>query len=116
MRDEPLTPAQLQALRAYAETGLVKAAAYQMQVREQTMKNHLSNAYLRLGVDGALQAFRALGWLRIPDSAAAHNHTWSCAECGMPDHNRSGVLHTRMAVRRREATDLEQRVSALQHR
>jgi len=65
-----LTPAQLRILRAYALTGYIQGAADACGVTLQTAKNEVSAAYFRLGVGCAGEAWRALGWLRLPDEAA----------------------------------------------
>lgn len=61
-----LTPRELEALAAYAANGSYKAAAYALSVSEDTLRHHLHNAYEKLDVGTALDAFRALRWLRVP--------------------------------------------------
>ena len=63
---ESLTPYQLQQLRAYAKYGSLKIAAYELNLKEQSLRNSLSQIYLRLGVDNFLGALAVLGWLTIP--------------------------------------------------
>jgi hypothetical protein len=66
----PLSPNELAALRAYALRGGVKEAAAELGIGESLAKNRLGWAYAKLGVYGAINAFRALGWLRVPDREA----------------------------------------------
>lgn len=54
-------------LRTYARLGSHKEVAYETEVSIQTVKNHLTTSYRKLNVSGALQAFTAMGWLRLPD-------------------------------------------------
>ena len=65
-----LTPQQQAILRAYATLGDCQAVAAQLGLSYNTIKNTMHEAYMRLGVSGAVQAFRLLGWLK-PDSEAA---------------------------------------------
>lgn len=58
-----LSPRQHEALRAYAETGDYGAAARLIGANHQTFKNTMHDAYRKLGVTSAIDAFRALGWL-----------------------------------------------------
>lgn len=51
-----LTPAQRRVLMTYARAGHVAPAAAELELSEQTVKNHLSDAYRRLGVVSGLQA------------------------------------------------------------
>lgn len=62
----PLSAPELTALRAYARTGSTKEAAAEIGVPRSTLSNRLGWAYAKLGVFGAINAFRALGWLRVP--------------------------------------------------
>ena len=61
-----LSPRQMEALRSFAEMGDQHRAAKRMGISYQTLKNHLRWAYLALGVHSAIDAFRVLGWLRVP--------------------------------------------------
>ena len=60
----PLTPRQYQVLRALAETGSMKGAAGVTGLSPNTVKAHVRDAYLRLGVHSRIDAYRAMGWLR----------------------------------------------------
>lgn len=62
-----LSAREVECLAAYAETGLIKEAAYQLGLSEQTVKNYLRDAYRKLGVDRSIEAFTRLGWLRVPE-------------------------------------------------
>jgi DNA-binding NarL/FixJ family response regulator len=62
-----LTNREREALAAYATTGSQREAAHLMGVRHQTIKNHLREAYDKLGASGAINAFRAIGWLQVPE-------------------------------------------------
>jgi hypothetical protein len=54
-------------LAAYARAGTVGAAARQRQVTAATVKNRLKASYRALNVHRALEAYKALGWLRVPN-------------------------------------------------
>lgn len=60
-----LTPRQRAALEAFARTGNQRQAAADLGISYQTLKNHLKLAYRALDVGGAIDAFRALGWLVV---------------------------------------------------
>jgi DNA-binding CsgD family transcriptional regulator len=68
MLAEKLSERQRRILAAYARDGSVQLAAYGLGISPQTFKNTLSGAYRRLHVDGAIEAFRAVGWLVPPES------------------------------------------------
>lgn len=51
-----LTPAQRRLLLAYARTGTHAAVAHEFGLAPSTVKNHLANAYERLGVHNGQQA------------------------------------------------------------
>lgn len=53
---DPVTPGELRALRAYLEAGSCKAAAHQLGLHEQTVKNELANIRAKLGVPTTVQA------------------------------------------------------------
>jgi DNA-binding NarL/FixJ family response regulator len=58
---------ELQALALYARTGSHKDAAALMGIGPQTVKNYLATSYQKLGVSGGIEAFRAIGWLQVPE-------------------------------------------------
>lgn len=58
--------AEMRALRAYALTGDQQAAALMVGLSVATVRNQLARAYCKLGADGAISAFRVLGWLQAP--------------------------------------------------
>lgn len=64
-----LSPGQLAALAAYARVGDQRQAADSLGVTLRTFKERLTNAYCVLGVQSNIDAFRALGWLRVPEAA-----------------------------------------------
>lgn len=53
-------------LSTYARLASQKEAAHELGVKRRTLRNVLGAAYCRLGVEGHLDAFRALGWLQVP--------------------------------------------------
>ena len=63
-----LTPRQLETLKACVRTGSQKAAAADLGVCYQTVKNTLAAVNLRLGVSGMVEALWVLGWLTLPGS------------------------------------------------
>jgi len=61
-----LTPKERMVLVHLAKTGDTMAeTAASLVVSEQTVKNHLTNAYRQLGVHSLTGAFIALGWLKV---------------------------------------------------
>ena len=61
-----LTPKERMVLAHMAKTGdtAIETAAA-LGLSEQTVKNHLTNAYRQLGVHNLTGAFIALGWLKV---------------------------------------------------
>ena len=55
------TRRQLEVLRAYIRAGSVAAAAYELGIRETTVRQHLSGLYRRTGCLNAAQAAYWLG-------------------------------------------------------
>jgi DNA-binding CsgD family transcriptional regulator len=55
------TRRQLEVLRAYIRAGSVAAAAYELGIRETTVRQHLSGLYRRTGCVNAAQAAYWLG-------------------------------------------------------
>lgn len=62
-----LTPRQFEAMVRYGEYGTQKAAARAMGISVQTHKNLVSEAYRKLDVTTAIEAFLILGWLKLPE-------------------------------------------------
>ena len=62
----PLSPREHEALRLYAHLGKREDVADAMGVSRHTIRHQLDRAYLRLGVNTATDAFRAMGWLSPP--------------------------------------------------
>lgn len=60
------TERQLQVFANFLLHG-TKEAAVVLDIAEQTVKNTLTDLYIRLGVESQAQAAVALGWLDIPD-------------------------------------------------
>ena len=61
MARQRLTRRQLEVLRAYIRAGSVAAAAYELQLSETTVRQHLSGLYRRTGCLNAAQAAFHLG-------------------------------------------------------
>ena len=61
-----VTPHQMAVLQALARTGDVQMAARQLGIAPNTVGKHRDNAYARLGVHSAREAWVVLGWLRTP--------------------------------------------------
>jgi DNA-binding NarL/FixJ family response regulator len=61
MMDRRPTRRQLEVLRAYVATGSVAAAAFELGIRETTVRQHLSGLYRRTGCLNAAQAAYWLG-------------------------------------------------------
>ena len=66
MPTRPLTPAQLEALNYRAHGMTVDEVASALHVGSQAIKNRCWLALRRLGVEGLVDAFLVLGWLRPP--------------------------------------------------
>jgi DNA-binding CsgD family transcriptional regulator len=62
----PLTVREAQLLACYGRTGHHQGVADELGISLSTVKNHLSAIYRKLGASGAIEAFTALGWLRLP--------------------------------------------------
>ena len=61
-----LTAGQLRTLIAVAHGRTYREAAFDLGLSEQTVKNHMSDAFDRLDVNSMVGAFHAMGWLRVP--------------------------------------------------
>ena len=66
-RSPELTMREVEALRARALAESNKDAAARLFVTEQTLKNLLTHAYRKVGAQSAVEAFRKLGWLMVPE-------------------------------------------------
>ena len=66
------TPQQLRVMAAYVRTGSQKAAAHECNLSLQTVKNHMTALYLRLGAGNVLEALTRLGWVRVPAEVPAN--------------------------------------------
>ena len=55
---------QHQVLTLYRELGSYKAIAHYLGLSPQTVHNHFHEAFRKLGVNGAIEAYRVLGWLK----------------------------------------------------
>ena len=65
MRKKP-TARELQVLAACMRLGSQKAAAHELGIAEQTVKNTTGHLYRKLHVSCAAQAAEVLGWLALP--------------------------------------------------
>lgn len=81
------TPMQLRVLEAWVHLGSQKAVARELGITRQTVKNHMGELYVRLGVGGALAALGALGWIRPVAATAGVPCGW-LAWCSRPDGHR----------------------------
>jgi DNA-binding CsgD family transcriptional regulator len=61
-----LTAREVEVLATYAHTHHQGVAAERLGITLGTLKGHLTNIYERLDVDCVIQAFAAVGWLRVP--------------------------------------------------
>ncbi len=66
-RGSKLSKREREVIAAIAYCGDQKRAAIRLGIADQTVKNHLTTAYRRLGVHGIIDALYALGWLRVPN-------------------------------------------------
>jgi DNA-binding CsgD family transcriptional regulator len=87
-----LTPRQESVLRLIAAGCTYREAGQQSTpaIKENTVKAILRRAYDRLGVESAVEAFGALGWLTAPE----HQHRWTCA-CGEAWRERAAIPDVR---------------------
>jgi DNA-binding NarL/FixJ family response regulator len=65
-----VTSREFQCLRLLAMGNTNKEIGACLGISEQTVKNHLCNAYTRLGATRGYEALIALGWLKVPEEAA----------------------------------------------
>lgn len=84
-----LTPQQRATLMAYARAGSIESAAALLGIGGQTIKNHLTDAYRRLGVKSGPQAIYVLmggeGVLRaLPTALPRQSHRLRGAPLHMP--------------------------------
>jgi DNA-binding CsgD family transcriptional regulator len=66
MKADLLTVAEYRTLSAYAALGDQESAAQSLHISPQTVKNELTSAYKKLGARSNIEAFRVMGWLRLP--------------------------------------------------
>lgn len=69
---KPVSPREFKVLAEVAVHGSNRIAADCIGISEQTVKNHLSAAYCKLGVGAITSALEVLGWLRIPEIIPVH--------------------------------------------
>lgn len=81
------SPMQLRVMEAYLRCGSQKQVAQELKISPQTVKNHMTNLYIRLGVKGAIEALHALGWVRAPSSIGTMPCGW-LAYCGRAENHR----------------------------
>lgn len=65
-----LTPREHEVLVTYAEQGSIQRVAWALHISKSTVSHHMEHVYTKLDVGCALDAYRALGWLRVPRSSA----------------------------------------------
>lgn len=66
----PLAAREVAMLAAYARIGDQRQTAAALGISPNTARHLLERAYGKLGVTGAIDAFRVLGWLHVPEVAA----------------------------------------------
>lgn len=66
----PLSPREHEVLVTYARLGNGKDVAKVLGISHHTVKNRMADAYTKLGVENAVEAFLRLGWL-VPPSLPA---------------------------------------------
>ena len=62
-----LSPMEIKVLALYANLGSQQEVADALEIKLQTVKNHLSSIYKKLGVSSAISAFKRMGWLAVVD-------------------------------------------------
>jgi DNA-binding NarL/FixJ family response regulator len=63
---DDLSPRQRQVLRRRAYGLRTKEIAHDLGISMQTVKNHITFTYIKLGVESLPEALVEVGWLRIP--------------------------------------------------
>lgn len=71
----PLSERELQVLIACGSGRPQKEVAGDLGITDQTVKNIASNAYQKLGARSLIEAYRVLGWLRLPTDTEANQAT-----------------------------------------
>ena len=61
------TTTELRTLAAVYETGSLDAAAVNLGIGGQAVRNRLRALYARLDVHSSVEAGRKLGWVKVPD-------------------------------------------------
>lgn len=69
--DFGLTQREVEVLEALATGKTAVAAAHDLGISHQTLKNHLTNAYAQMDVRSLVGAYAKLGWLH-KDQPSAH--------------------------------------------
>ena len=64
---DSLSPRQRQVLRRRAYGLRTKEIAHDLGISMQTVKNHITFTYIKLGVESLPEALVEVGWLRIPE-------------------------------------------------
>lgn len=100
---EPLTTAELRALHALARYETATQAAEAAGLQPQTLRNQAHHAFQKLGVNGRLEAFRKIGWLRPPRFMPSADD---------PDPLRSGFEEALDASLQIDEDDLYERIKA----
>jgi DNA-binding CsgD family transcriptional regulator len=60
-----LSPTEYKVLAMYADSGSQQAVAANLNLKLQTVKNHLQTVYRKLEVNSAIAAFKRMGWLAV---------------------------------------------------
>ena len=63
---EALTDQEYRILRAYLDCEHIGAAASELGLAKQTVKNALSIIYSKLDTTNAIGAFKVMGWAKVP--------------------------------------------------
>jgi DNA-binding NarL/FixJ family response regulator len=63
----PLSPRQSQIMRLRARGLTTKEIAHELGISVVTVKNNITFAYAKLGVENLAEFLLAMGWLRLPD-------------------------------------------------
>lgn len=62
-----LTEREREIMELYVEVGVQKRIGPLLGISEQTVKNHITSAYRKVGVETAIDFYRTMGWLKVPD-------------------------------------------------
>ena len=64
---KPLSFREIEVLVWYAKLASAKLVAHELGIVPQTVKNHYTSIFRKLGTHYMIETFYKLGWLRVPE-------------------------------------------------